>query len=452
MTTFTGSQIKRLTAVHGWSGVVLGLLLYAVVFTGTMLVFHHEIAAMSAGGLTSDSPLSGNLDAKARPLVERMSKGYHERVFIFADDRGDLLVFPHARAFNPDEGHMDSYGAMFRLDPVSGETLARHDGFVFRTPAWFKVSALERFLYELHERLYVPDPWGLILTGMLGLLAMFAGLSGLIIHRHLIRDLFIAERRNERLFSFRDRHVLAGTWALPFAFLLGFTGAYFSFTGTVIFPLLTEVAFGGDRDKMIATMFEPKISPDASPTAMVDIDAVIADATKRVGMPARFILVDRWGRADARIRMFHEPPAGDMSTTRTVYDGASGTFLGFRPNAGNIPSVGGTLRGLMNPLHFGDFAGVLSKSVWVGLGLAMAFVVISGLRLWVRRREDELLWQRFGRAVTVVGYGLPVAMLACAYAYFFALGASVDEFYWTPAGFLLGLIPGVLPGLVLGGG
>lgn len=451
MTNFDQNQVKRLTTVHGWSGVVLGLLLYAVVITGTTIVFKDEIAVWSAGGLTSDAPLSGNIDARVRPLVEGMSKGYHERVSIFADDRGDLIVFPHARVFNPDHGHVEPYGSLFRLDPVTGETLARHEGFVFDEPRTHEASALEDFLYDLHERLHIPGTLGLIVVGSVGLLSMFAGLSGIIMHRHLFRDLFLPERWGERLVVFRDRHVLAGTWSLPFAFLLGFTGAYLCFTGTVVSPLLTQAAFGGDRDRMLKVMFEPKVTPDPSPAEMANLDTMIADVTARSGVPPRFILIDRWGRADARIRTFHAPATGGMNTIRTAYDGVTGEFLGFRAPVGNAPSVGGTLRGLMGPLHFGDFAGVASKSVWVGLGSAMAFVVISGMRLWVRRREDEVLWQRFGRSVTIVGYGLPVAMLSCAYAYFLALGAGADAFWWTPAGFLIGIGPGVLPGLVLSG-
>lgn len=165
-------------------------------------------------------------------------------------------------------------------------------------------------------------------------------------------------------------------------------------------------------------------------------------------MPPKFMFIERWGRADSRIRTFHEPSPGQLNDTRAIYDGATGKFLELRPPVGNVPSVGGALRGMMTPLHFGNFAGAVSKSVWVGLGTAMAFVVISGLRLWVRRREEDRLWRRFGRAVTIVGYGLPVAMLSCSYAYFFALAASADAFRWTPAGFLIGIVPGVLPGLV----
>ena len=103
---------------------------------------------------------------------------------------------------------------------------------------------------------------------------------------------------------------------------------------------------------------------------------------------------------------------------------------------GNRTSAAASISGLMGPLHFGNFAGVLSKSVWVGLGTAMCFVILSGMRLWVRRREEEPLWQGFGRAVTVVAYGLPLAMLGAAHAFFLALPAG-DPFWWTPAGFVI---------------
>ena len=44
-------ETKLMVAVHGWSGVVLGLLLYAVIVTGTAAVFAQEIKFWSAGAL-----------------------------------------------------------------------------------------------------------------------------------------------------------------------------------------------------------------------------------------------------------------------------------------------------------------------------------------------------------------------------------------------------------------
>ena len=113
---------------------------------------------------------------------------------------------------------------------------------------------------------------------------------------------------------------------------------------------------------------------------------------------------------------------------------------------GNTPSSGATLYGLMAPLHFGSFAGLLSKAVWGALGIAMCFVILSGFRLWVRRRADDPLWRGFSRAVQTTGYGLPVAMLTSAYAFFLARPAG-DPFWWTPVGFLPGAALAIWLGL-----
>src|SRR3546814_20625195 len=41
-------ETKAMVAVHGWSGILLGLLLYAVVLTGTAAVFAEENGAGAA--------------------------------------------------------------------------------------------------------------------------------------------------------------------------------------------------------------------------------------------------------------------------------------------------------------------------------------------------------------------------------------------------------------------
>lgn len=122
--------------------------------------------------------------------------------------------------------------------------------------------------------------------------------------------------------------------------------------------------------------------------------------------------------------------------SRTLrYEGATGAFKGEKPFVGKRPSAGNTLLNLMPVLHFGTFAGVLSKIAWVGLGAAMAFVIVTGMRLWLRKREDERLWQRFARALTAVTWGLPLAMIVSAYA-FFSLESGADQRWWTPASFV----------------
>jgi uncharacterized iron-regulated membrane protein len=428
--------------------MVLGILLYAVVITGTVAVFGHEIAEWSAGGARNHAPLSSNIDGKVRPALDRLSKGYLDEVSIWADARGDLVVFAHAHVPDPETGAMEEYGPMFRINSETGEILERNEGFAFDRPDWHSASALETFLVDLHVQLYMPQPWGLIVTGILGLSMMVAAITGFLMHRHLIRDLFVAARPGERLVSARDRHVLAASWGLLFAFLLGFTGSFYSFAGTVTFPMLAQVAFGGDREALVHTLFEAPVTPDARPVRFADLDKIVAKAQRQTGGEVSLIKISHYGRADARVSVWHLPPERGLGYVHNSFDGADGRFLGTRPIVGNKPSAGSAIYSLMAPLHFGHFAGVLSKAVWVGLGAAMCYVILSGMRLWCRRREDERLWRGFDQAVTVTGWGLPVAMIASAYAFFIS-SAIADPFDWTPWGFVLGAVLSVAIGLGL---
>jgi len=95
------------------------------------------------------------------------------------------------------------------------------------------------------------------------------------------------------------------------------------------------------------------------------------------------------------------------------------------------------LAAIMAPMHFGNFAGMLSKAVWFALGFAMCYVTFTGLRLWLaRRREDMRSLEWLDRTVMVVGFGLPFALVCSAAAFLIAmpLGSAT---YWTPAAFLI---------------
>ena len=284
------AQMKRLTAIHGWSAVVLGLLLYAVIATGAVAVFATEIGRWSAGGVRAAAPLEDPIDARIRRLAAEVEPEYRHDIGIWAGSGRDLHVFFHTHAVNPETGLMDDLGTIFRIDADSGEVLERHDGFIWHEPAAWETSALRNFLVDLHVQLYLPNPWGLILTGILGLMMMAAVVSGLLMHRHLIRDLFVAERPGARLVSARDRHVLAASWSIPFAFVLAFTGSFFSFAGTVGLPLVAAVAFGGDEEAMLETLYEPPVAEDPTPEPLASLDYILADfahARRRAGQLRR---------------------------------------------------------------------------------------------------------------------------------------------------------------------
>src|SRR3546814_16155642 len=90
-------ETKAMVAVHGWSGILLGLLLYAVVLTGTAAVFAEEIGAWSAGHVTTRSAFDKPIDATVRRMSAITPAKHHEVVTLFvigAHSHGALLPIP----------------------------------------------------------------------------------------------------------------------------------------------------------------------------------------------------------------------------------------------------------------------------------------------------------------------------------------------------------------------
>jgi uncharacterized iron-regulated membrane protein len=427
-------ETKLMVAVHGWSGIVLGLLLYAVVLTGMAAVFAEEIGAWSAGHLERQSAFERPIDQPLQQLAARTPKEFRDDVDLFEIGDRNLGVFFHRHEVAPN-GELINRGVYYRLDR-HGRVVGEQRGTGEEVFGPRNDDALSHFLVDTHVRLHVPDPWGLLLTGILGLAMLVAAISGLLIHRHLFKDIFTLRRKASRVLVERDRHSVAGTWSLPFAFILAFTGSFFSFFGTVGVPIVAMAAFGGNQQALSETVFGNPGKPDPRPLTTGSLDRIAADALARTGDVPTFVSIEHFGRADAAVTTFHNPKTGDIEPVTLVYRGATGAFEREKPSIGTRPSVGGTLTAIMAPLHFGNFAGVISKAVWFGLGFAMCYVTLTGLRLWLARRgEGQRSLDWLERAVTVIGFGLPLALLGAAVGFLFAMPLGIAVF-WTPASFL----------------
>jgi uncharacterized iron-regulated membrane protein len=443
-------ETKLMVAVHGWSGIVLGLLLYAVVITGMAAVFAHEIGIWSAGHVETRSAFERPIDRTLQALGARTPAKYHEGVDLFEIGDHNLGVFFHRHETEPN-GEFVSRGYYYQLDK-DGRIANQQFGTGEEVFGPRNDDALSSFLVDTHVRLHVPNPWGLLLTGILGLAMLVAAVSGLLIHRHLLKDVFTLRRKGNPVLFNRDRHSVAGTWSLPFAFILAFTGSFFSFFGTIGVPIVAMAAFGGNVQALSEAVFGNPGQVDARPVAMGSMERISADSIRRTSEVPTFLSIEHFGRADSKVTSFHPPRTGEIEPATLLYNGADASFDRAKPSIGTRPSAGGTLVAIMAPLHFGNFAGMLSKAIWFGLGFAMCYVTFTGLRLWLARRDTDgrsLGW--LDRIVGVVGWGLPFALVVTAAAFLVTmpLGSAV---YWTPASFLIASGAAILCGLVVRSG
>ncbi|PZN34919.1 MAG: PepSY domain-containing protein [Proteobacteria bacterium] len=416
---------KTMLAVHGWSGVLLGLLLYAVICTGVAAVFATEIddwaSPMSRGDTVAFGP---GLDNALRHLAGAVDSQFHEEVAIWRGAGGRVNMLFHRHEIGPD-GKSTERGVEFELDPATWEVLDRREGWYEDIEAQRTPSGIAAFLVDLHVRLHIPEPYGLIVTGVLGLAMMVAAVTGLVIHRHLLKDLFTLRVGRDPVLRRRDLHVVAGSWNLPFAFILAFTGSFFSFATTVGLPMVAAVKFDGDQEAVIETLYGTARAEDTRSASSAAIVPMLADVRARSGAEPNFVSVEHFGRADSTATIFTVLPRDRLVYTSHLYDGVTGEYLRERPPLGNEASLGAALVGLMYPLHFGHFAGTASKAVWVALGFAGAYVTFTGMLLWTRRRAEQPGWRAMTRAVYCVGYGLPLALVVAPYAFFVLRGHDI---------------------------
>lgn len=429
------SQTKTLVAVHGWSAIALGFLLYAVVITGTITVFANEIGHWSIGRGEAVSVFDQPVDAHIRKAIASVDAKYRDDLNVVASPLGNLRAWIHTRE-KRDTGNIEDRGVVIEIDQSTGQEIVRREGWageVLAEPA----TALERFLVDVHVRLHLPHPWGLILTGILGLAMMAAAVSGLLMHRHLVKDSFTLRRHKETLVAARDEHSVAGTWGLPFAFLLALTGAFFSFALSIGLPVMSFVAFGGNQEKLIAAVAGTPPVEDKRPARMADLDAIIREARVRASGEVRRLEISHYGRMDARATVRLAPAKGALQPATLVFSAADGSFEKAKPSLGTSPSLGSTLFSIIAPLHFGNFGGVVSKLVWLALGFASCFLIATGMTLWLKRRAEDTRWRVFGYVNATVIYGLPIGLVASAYGFLLIYPAHA-AITAPPVAFLIG--------------
>lgn len=430
------SKAKALLNLHSWSGIVLGMLLYAVIFTGTVAVIADEIGEWSNSNYPKDLLITTDVNETVNQLAEITPDEYLDEISVYENDRQQLVYFFHTHKLNP-SGDMDEFGFQYKVNP-KGEIISQQQGFGSELFAQDDTYALSRFLVSIHTELHIPSPWGLILTGILGLAMLIASVSGFMMHRHLFTDMFSIRKQRDGRSLKRDSHTVAGTWSIPFAILLAFTGSFFSFSDSFGLPAMGIVAFGGDQEALMHTLVGEQQQKSEVPKDSANLTPMIADAAKRQSAVPAFISISHFATESASLLTFFMPNEGEVGFEQLVYDATNGDFIEYKPLVGTVPSAGSAILSLIYPIHYGTFAGLFSKIIWVGLGIATCYVTITGLQLYAHRNEKgEQNWRWFSRLCTWGFLGLPLCSLSSASGFFISEKLALNQSVWTPLSFLI---------------
>ena len=352
--------------LHTWAGVVLGALLFAIFWMGSLSVFDREIdrwmmpeTRLAASDRPSWIPL---LDAARRLAPDAPSWGFvlpNERVpvvrFYFRNSAGDISF----RDFEPRSG---------ALLPDAG-TLA---GTRFIFP----------FHYSLHIRWGDLGYWLVGLTGM-AMLALLV--SGVVIHRRIFADFFTFRPGRKLPRSSLDLHNLTGVLALPFHFVITISGLIIFFA--IYFPGVIGSVYNGDHAAFKRDAFGSfQREAAGAPGSLASLDRMVTEATRIWGgAPPYLVRVWRPGNDNATVEMRRTLARSvDMNVDIVHFDAATGSVL--RTHTAS-PVV--HLQRFIAGLHFIHFEHWTLRWIYFVLGLSGCAMIATGYICWLETRRKR---------------------------------------------------------------
>lgn len=346
-----------LYALHSWAGIVTGLLLFVICFSGSIVVFKNEIDLWANPSLKTLPHVEHHVgpDAVLKSLEVRYPHLKPES--IFAPDEVNPAWFVFAKSADG-EGRTKIAA---RAD--TGEVVGPVD------------SELGQFFRMLHVFLFFGPRW---IVGFLGVAMLFLIASGFVIHRKIIKELFTVRWRRSLRLTGSDVHKSLGVWALGFHILIAFTGAWLGLE-PVFVRAYTYVSSAPQKTLSI-NKEKKKIEQVVQSSS---IDALVARAeTDMAGFKVERIAL-RDAKGVLTVSFFG-------SIDDLLFSNAQITYQGDQLKEKRDPRENGfwsQFNGVMEPLHFGDFGGLTLKWLYFLIGMSPALLSLSGTLLWIERRK-----------------------------------------------------------------
>jgi uncharacterized iron-regulated membrane protein len=353
---------------HRWLGLVAGILLCIAGLTGSLVVFqdqmHHWWYIQQFGAV-----IPTETRAAIPPIIERLKATYPSKNFTL-----ESLGFP--------EGDQDPYVAWFSdaIHHHLGVLVNPYTGQIMGDYVWEKMW--HGILLRLHATLLAGDA-GILILGIVALLSVILSVTGIILWpgwRKLSAGFKIKWNGHTKRRNF-DIHKVSGIITAVFLALTGFTGfawnipqahveeAIYAFTFTSKLPEPISRPIANQRPVPLEDLLKraDTIFPNAKTTSIGfphEPEGVFTVSKRQVGES------DSWG------------------STTIAFDQFSGKVVQVKD--GMKPSRAGAILDQFIPLHYGTFAGIYSRILYVFVGLAPTVLMGTGVVMWMHRRRPRL--------------------------------------------------------------
>lgn len=393
--------------LHTWAGITIGTLLFTVFWMGTLSVFDQEIDRWmqpETRMLNSDTSILTTTPIDLALIrLQKNTQGTDTLKSIHIGLPRERQPFADVYAKFENSGR-----SQHRLDFTHGEII----------PETLSYGGTG-FIFPMHYRLFISgNDLGYFLVGFAAMAMIVLIISGVFIHRKIFADFFTFRPRKKLGRASLDLHNLTGVLALPFHFVISFSGLVIFAGWYASLPWLAASSFGVDGAEKITklyneineyTHYDRGAAGETAEMVSIDKLVLIANAawTERYGnsVKADSVAIEHIGDLNAYVsvqRLFPKDKI-EMDHDLMVFDAVTGAILYDRAFPSSVHRVASWLRGL----HFIQFDHWVLRWLYFFGGLAGCVMIATGFVFWVAaRRKESVETTNFSiRLVESVGIG-----------------------------------------------
>lgn len=399
---------QAMAFLHTWLGLVLGFVLMATFFFGSLAVFDREIDQWSVPETRMQRATFPSIDRVVLPLVAQVRPSADS-----LDQAARQVVGPlppvnllKPTAFGVYSGHREPLLHIyveFQLPNVPRDAGVDHvyasgQDLIVPRNGWHLLGGMESrlnlgsgFFFPMHFMLQAS--WlniGLWIVGLAALVMMAALVSGVIVHRRLFREFFTFRSNKSQQRAILDLHNMTGVLALPFMFFMTLSGLliyaqfYLPSNAALMGPLVEA------QEQTIAARIPLPGDPAGTPGALASVDAMVEAA---------------------KVRWFEEGSAGQVASVAIFHLGDSASYvsigrdssdrvlsaeyLHFRASTGELlyedppPAAAESVNQFLYGLHYIQFRHWILRWLYFVGGLVGCACIATGFLFFVEKRKKE---------------------------------------------------------------
>lgn len=386
-----------MNVLHTWAGVVVGALMFAIFWMGTLSLYDREIDRWMA-------PMT-RLAVPDQPLsIEALRSTYDAAVAARAG--AWTILLPTERQPVVRVVYRDGPELLSRyFDPATGVELPD-------AGTW----AATRFFYPFHHRLHL-RVWniGEWLVGFAAMTLLLLCVSGIVIHRKLIAEFFTLRTRQKSARMVLDLHTVVGVLGLPFNIMIALSGLVI--LSVTFFPSGWQSSYSNLRS-FNAEAYSAYSRPKANrPGTLTSLDE-LAHKAQQIweGEKPWAMVVHFPGDAASFVTVYQSLDHSISQHTPTIqFDAGTGAVLQQSKPTRPFASAQRFLSGV----HQVQFRHWTLRALYFVLGLFGCVLILTGFLFWLqsRRRRHAVEGRSGVRIVEAIAIGSTAGIIIASISF-----------------------------------